>query len=139
MLNLSDGIGNLGGIQWGLLISLLIAWVVVGAALIKGVKSSGKVRRMTGCCSDTHWCFVILYAGGGSICQLQVLKYPGFGDLISRCFCFKILTSTSSTSENEEIGQEFGPITPNDYSPRKMNSKHINIYILHNTHTTPSS
>ena len=43
VLNLSDGIDTLGGIQWGLLISLLIAWVVVGGALIKGVKSSGKV------------------------------------------------------------------------------------------------
>ena len=45
MLNLSDGIETLGSIQWGLLISLLIAWVVVGGALIKGVKSSGKVTR----------------------------------------------------------------------------------------------
>ena len=44
VLNLSDGIETLGGIQWGLLISLLIAWIVVGGALIKGVKSSGKVR-----------------------------------------------------------------------------------------------
>ena len=43
MLNLSDGIGNLGGVQPGLVLSLLFAWLVVGAALIKGVKSSGKV------------------------------------------------------------------------------------------------
>jgi len=47
VLGLSDGIGTLGGIQWGLLASLAIAWVVVGAALIKGVKSSGKVVYFT--------------------------------------------------------------------------------------------
>ena len=48
MLGLSDGIGELGGVQTGLVVSLLIAWLVVGAALIKGVKSSGKVRcRLT--------------------------------------------------------------------------------------------
>ncbi|XP_037069961.1 sodium- and chloride-dependent glycine transporter 2-like [Pollicipes pollicipes] len=47
VLNLSDGIDEVGGIQWGLFISLLIAWVVVGAALIKGVKSSGKVVYFT--------------------------------------------------------------------------------------------
>jgi len=47
VLNLSDGIDDLGGIQWGLLISLFIAWVVVGAALIKGIKSSGKVVYFT--------------------------------------------------------------------------------------------
>lgn len=44
VLNLSDGVGTLGGIQWGLLVSLLVAWIVVGATLIKGVKSSGKVE-----------------------------------------------------------------------------------------------
>lgn len=47
VLNLSEGIDDLGGIQWGLLLSLLIAWLVVGAALIKGVKSSGKVVYFT--------------------------------------------------------------------------------------------
>ncbi|XP_043203066.1 sodium-dependent proline transporter-like [Amphibalanus amphitrite] len=47
VLGLSDGIGDLGGVQTGLVVSLLIAWVVVGAALIKGVKSSGKVVYFT--------------------------------------------------------------------------------------------
>ncbi|XP_037086841.1 sodium-dependent proline transporter-like [Pollicipes pollicipes] len=47
VLNLSGGIDHLGQVQWGLLLSLFIAWMVVGAALIKGVKSSGKVVYFT--------------------------------------------------------------------------------------------
>ena len=43
VLNLSDGIDDLGAVQPHLVLSLFIAWLVVGAALIKGIKSSGKV------------------------------------------------------------------------------------------------
>lgn len=46
-LALSDGVDNLGQVQVGILVSLLVAWLVVCAALIRGIKSSGKVVYFT--------------------------------------------------------------------------------------------
>lgn len=43
----STGIDDLGGIRWKLLLCYLFAWIIVGAALIQGVKSSGKVVYFT--------------------------------------------------------------------------------------------
>ncbi|XP_054721556.1 sodium-dependent proline transporter-like [Uloborus diversus] len=43
VLHQSDGIENLGEIQWPLALTLFIAWVLVFLCLQKGVKSSGKV------------------------------------------------------------------------------------------------
>ncbi|CAG0888136.1 unnamed protein product [Cyprideis torosa] len=40
-------IGNIGGIQWELTLSLLAAWIIVFLCLIKGIKSSGKVVYFT--------------------------------------------------------------------------------------------
>lgn len=39
----SGGIEDLGPIRWKLVVALAVAWVIVCAALINGVKSSGKV------------------------------------------------------------------------------------------------
>ena len=44
MLNLSDGIDNMGGVQWEMALALFVAWVIAFFCMIKGIKSSGKVR-----------------------------------------------------------------------------------------------
>ena len=43
----SDGIDDLGAPRWQLVLCLLLAWIIVCASLIKGVKSSGKVVYFT--------------------------------------------------------------------------------------------
>jgi solute carrier family 6 amino acid transporter-like protein 5/7/9/14 len=43
----SDGFDDLGGVRWQLVLCYLLAYVIVAAALIKGVKSSGKVVYFT--------------------------------------------------------------------------------------------
>ncbi|XP_023214582.1 sodium- and chloride-dependent glycine transporter 1-like [Centruroides sculpturatus] len=43
VLRLTSGIHDLGEVQWPLVLTLFIAWVVVFLCLMKGVKSSGKV------------------------------------------------------------------------------------------------
>ncbi len=43
MLQISDGIENMGGIRWELLGCLALSWLLVFLVLIKGVRSSGKV------------------------------------------------------------------------------------------------
>jgi hypothetical protein len=47
-LEISDGIQNLGGINMHLAIALFVSWLVVFAALSKGVQSLGKVSYFTG-------------------------------------------------------------------------------------------
>ncbi|PAA64884.1 hypothetical protein BOX15_Mlig000108g1, partial [Macrostomum lignano] len=47
VLKQSDGIDNLGSIHWGLLLSLIGAWLLIFACLCKGVKSVGKVVYVT--------------------------------------------------------------------------------------------
>ncbi|XP_078602411.1 sodium-dependent proline transporter-like isoform X2 [Branchiostoma floridae x Branchiostoma japonicum] len=47
VLQLSSGIDKMGTVRWDLALCLLLAWVIVGACLIKGVKSSGKVVYFT--------------------------------------------------------------------------------------------
>ncbi|KAH7974376.1 hypothetical protein HPB49_014574 [Dermacentor silvarum] len=43
VVNLSDGIDNLGEVQPKLLVCLLIAWICIFLCVFKGIKSSGKV------------------------------------------------------------------------------------------------
>lgn len=43
VLQISDGINNLGGINWSIFLSLLIVWVLVYFCIWKGTKSVGKV------------------------------------------------------------------------------------------------
>ena len=38
---------NYGSLRWELVLCLLLAWIIVGLSLIKGVKSSGKVVYFT--------------------------------------------------------------------------------------------
>lgn len=42
---LTDGISNLGGMQWELFGFLLMAWCIVYFIISKGLNQSGKVRR----------------------------------------------------------------------------------------------
>lgn len=42
-LQRSSGMEETGVIVWYLALCLLLAWLIVGAALFKGIKSSGKV------------------------------------------------------------------------------------------------
>ncbi|KAG8553304.1 hypothetical protein GDO81_003364 [Engystomops pustulosus] len=46
-LRRSVGLEETGGIVWYLALCLLLAWIIVGAALFKGIKSSGKVVYFT--------------------------------------------------------------------------------------------
>ena len=43
MLRKSSGLEDMGSLQWHLILSNFIAWFLVAMALIKGVKSLGKV------------------------------------------------------------------------------------------------
>ncbi|XP_062570937.1 sodium- and chloride-dependent glycine transporter 1-like, partial [Saccostrea cucullata] len=47
VLQITEGIENLGVVRWELLICLAIAWIVVFLCLCKGVKSSGKAMYVT--------------------------------------------------------------------------------------------
>ena len=45
MLEISEGIHEMGDIRWELAGCLLLAWVLVYCALWKGIKSIGKVSQ----------------------------------------------------------------------------------------------
>ena len=47
MLDISEGLHDLGHIRWELAGCLLLAWTVVYCALWKGIKSIGKVKSRT--------------------------------------------------------------------------------------------
>ncbi|XP_063415192.1 sodium- and chloride-dependent glycine transporter 2-like isoform X2 [Mytilus trossulus] len=47
VLQITDGIENIGGIRLELLICLFVAWLIVFLCLCKGIKSSGKVVYVT--------------------------------------------------------------------------------------------
>ncbi|CAH1268019.1 SLC6A5 [Branchiostoma lanceolatum] len=47
VLQISDGIDDMGGISWSLTLCNLLGWIVVFFSLVKGVKSSGKVVYFT--------------------------------------------------------------------------------------------
>ena len=53
-IHLSDGIEQLGGINWQLLLCMFLSWFVCYLCICKGVKTSGKVTLVTsGGVSDT--------------------------------------------------------------------------------------
>ena len=60
VLNLSEGIHDLSGIQWHLLGCLAFTWLVVFFCVIKGIKSSGRVVYVTALLPylvSSHVCF----------------------------------------------------------------------------------
>lgn len=42
-LDISSSISESGGLNWKMTLCLLVAWTIVGMAVIKGIQSSGKV------------------------------------------------------------------------------------------------
>lgn len=44
-LNIAPSIESSSGLNWKLAVSLLAAWIIVYLCMVKGIKSSGKVRR----------------------------------------------------------------------------------------------
>lgn len=47
VLSRSDSIMDLVTLRWDLALMLLLAWAIVFLCLIKGIKSSGKVRELS--------------------------------------------------------------------------------------------
>ncbi|KAK2180985.1 hypothetical protein NP493_418g00000 [Ridgeia piscesae] len=47
VLDISEGFHEMGGVRWQLAGCLLLAWMLVGGCLIKGIKSQGKVVYFT--------------------------------------------------------------------------------------------
>ena len=47
-LNITSSIDDTGGLNWKMTLSLLVAWILVCLAVIKGIQSSGKVRGLRG-------------------------------------------------------------------------------------------
>ncbi|CAH8875531.1 unnamed protein product [Trichobilharzia szidati] len=47
VLRISDGIHNLGTIQWDLALCLLLTWIVIYLCICKGIKTSAKVMYVT--------------------------------------------------------------------------------------------
>lgn len=43
-LNITSTIDDTGGLNWKMTLSLLVAWIMVCLAVIKGIQSSGKVQ-----------------------------------------------------------------------------------------------
>lgn len=57
-LDISNSISESGGLNWKMTLCLLVAWGIVGMAVVKGIQSSGKV---SGCGGHPH-----LHGGGGA-------------------------------------------------------------------------
>ncbi|WAR11368.1 S6A13-like protein, partial [Mya arenaria] len=64
VLHRSDGLEDLGTIQWHLAIALVVAWLIIFLCLMKGIKSVGKVVYVT------------------AILPYVVLTGPGLGSII---------------------------------------------------------
>ncbi|XP_067381688.1 sodium-dependent neutral amino acid transporter SLC6A17 isoform X2 [Channa argus] len=45
-LNITSSIDDTGGLNWKMTLSLLVAWIMVCLAVIKGIQSSGKLEKM---------------------------------------------------------------------------------------------
>ncbi|CAM1329462.1 SLC6A7 (predicted) [Pycnogonum litorale] len=83
VLEISDGIDNLGPLSWKLVLCLLAAWVIVCLCLIKGVKSSGKVVYFTALFPYAVL-FILLIRGATLPGALQGIKFyiiPKFHEL----------------------------------------------------------
>lgn len=46
-LNITSSIDDTGGLNWKMTVSLLVAWILVCLAVIKGIQSSGKVGSVS--------------------------------------------------------------------------------------------
>ena len=78
ILHISDSIGNLGSMGWEVTVSLLFSWILVYLCLMKGVKSSGKVRHVIFCLSPlaiSCHCLIAFFTQLG-LCLLSVRLFP---------------------------------------------------------------
>lgn len=60
-LDISNSISESGGLNWKMTLCLLVAWSLVGLAMIKGIQSSGKVGvgghlSLAGLCPGSRTC-----------------------------------------------------------------------------------
>lgn len=72
-LDISSSIEENGGIHTGQALCLLLAWVITYLFIVRGVKSTGKVRESPHCryCEHTHWQVVLIVH---LVCQKQLTK-----------------------------------------------------------------
>lgn len=56
-LDISDSISESGGVNWKMTLSLLASWILVCLAMIKGIKSSGKVVFVPTAFAQQKWTF----------------------------------------------------------------------------------
>ncbi|KAK3105170.1 hypothetical protein FSP39_018821 [Pinctada imbricata] len=83
VLELSDGIDDVGVVRWELLLCLFFAWLAVFLCLIKGIKTSGKVMYVA---ATIPYLFLIILLGRGLMLPgaVEGLKYyliPRWEDL----------------------------------------------------------
>ena len=60
-LDISNNISESGGLNWKMTVCLLVAWTMVCLAMIKGIQSSGKVRRV---------CILLARDGRDLVCRV---------------------------------------------------------------------
>jgi hypothetical protein len=60
MLDISDGVHNLGTVRWQIACCLLLAWSLLFLCLVKGIKYSGKVRMLQSLLLRPLSCFSLI-------------------------------------------------------------------------------
>ncbi|TGZ58016.1 hypothetical protein CRM22_009780 [Opisthorchis felineus] len=83
VLRISDGIEQMGSVQWELALCLLVAWIVVFLCIYKGIKTSGKIMYVT---ATTPYVFMFILLGRavsleGSSIGLRYYITPDWGKL----------------------------------------------------------
>ncbi|XP_078509883.1 sodium- and chloride-dependent GABA transporter 2-like [Lissotriton helveticus] len=83
VLHMSDGIENMGRIQWKLALCLLLAWIICYFCIWKGVKSTGKVVYVTA--TFPYLMLLVLLIRGvtlpGALQGIQFYLYPDLSRL----------------------------------------------------------
>ncbi|XP_069084236.1 sodium- and chloride-dependent GABA transporter 2-like [Pleurodeles waltl] len=83
VLHISDGIENIGNIQWRLALCLLLAWMICYFCIWKGVKSTGKVVYFTA--TFPYLMLLVLLIRGvtlpGALQGIQFYLYPDLSRL----------------------------------------------------------
>ena len=80
VLQISDGIEDIGGVRTELIITLFVAWIIIFCCLFKGVESSGKVsdaspRSHTGEGRNTRNPWTVKHCKGASPVSILGLEY----------------------------------------------------------------
>ncbi|NWI62660.1 S6A17 protein, partial [Todus mexicanus] len=75
-LDISNSISESGGLNWKMTLCLLVAWSLVGLAMIKGIQSSGKVEHAHGCSRISTAAFPCSSGSPGMSCGAT--KPPNF-------------------------------------------------------------